>query len=222
MSATLNPVQLTFAPAQGLTAFSGAGTEISVIQVNATDILLSYNTLPGNQPSSNANTVFIWQNSASIPYSIAPLASQAVPGNSQSGSMVFGNLTIQTKGYIIGYAVGPNVSNICSWAFVPAQGDGIQTFQTSISVVPSPDAVLVNFTTPDGNRPQANQHYVAIWQGSVVPYGVAPLAKANIGSDAAEGSQALPCTLMRKTTYTVGYFAGPKQSMLAATFTFTT
>ena len=208
-----------------LVASASAGTTVTAPSVTGTSILLAYNTLPGNQPSIYSNTVFIWQNPDGIPYNQTPLSSQAVPGNSQSGSMNFSDLQVQAKAYTIGYATGPTVSSICSWVSVPAGMGPNTTFQTSITVRPEsiqPDIVLVNYDTPVGNQPQTAGQWIAIWQGSAPSYTVAPLAKVLINNNNATSQIGLPVTLLRGTAYCIGYFMGAKQTTLAASFNFST
>ena len=201
------------------------GTSLSARGLSSgTDILLTYNTMPGNSPSTNGNTVFLWQNQPFIPYNQSPLASQPVPTNTQQGSMDFGNLQIQSKDYIIGYAVGPNPTNVSSWVYVPAAGGPNQAFQTSIwANAPdiSPDVVVVHFDTPDGNQPQSSGQWVGLFQGTP-SYGQQPVAKVNMANNSSQGTIALAATLLRFTTYSLAYFMGANQKMMAASFTFTT
>jgi hypothetical protein len=205
---------------------AGIGTTVNAQAISGTQILLSYNTMPGNQPSTYSDTVFIWQSGPTIPYNQKPLGSQAVPTNTQSGSMVFKDLQIQTKDYIIGYAVGADPTNICSWAYIPPVGGGqAQTFQTSLSVPAGgiqPDVVLVMYDTPAGNQPQSNSQWVGIWQGSIASFTAAPLAQITCSTNNSQDQIGLPVTLLRSTSYTLGFLMGKKQTTLAAAFTFST
>jgi hypothetical protein len=205
---------------------AGIGTTVNATAISGTQILLSYNTMPGNQPSTYSNTAFIWQSGPTIPYNQKPAGSQPVPTNTQSGSMVFKDLQISTKDYIIGYAVGSDPGNICSWVYIPPVGGGDnQTFQTSVSVPAGgilPDVVLVMYQTPAGNQPQSNSQWVGIWQGSVASFTVAPLAQIACSTNNAVDQIGLPVTLLRSTTYTIGFMMGKKQTTLAAAFTFST
>ncbi|MFC6296597.1 hypothetical protein GNF76_08245 [Pseudomonas sp. CCM 7893] len=208
-----------------LVTSTSTGTTVDAPSVTGTDIIVVYNTMPGNQPSTCSNTVFLYQADAAIPYNQKPQASQAVPTNSQSGSMDFSGLQVQNKPYIIGYATGPDVTQICSWVLVPAGMGPNTTFQTSISVPPGgiqPDVVLVSYDTPVGNQPQSAGQWLGIWQGSAPSYTVTPLSKVAIGNNNATSQIGLPVTLLRGTSYCIGYFMGPKQTTLAASFNFST
>jgi hypothetical protein len=212
--------------ALSMVANSGIGTTVNAPSVSATQILLSYNTMPGNQPSTYSNTAFIGQSGATIPYGTKPLGSQAVPTNTQSGSMVFKDLQVQTKDYIIGYAVGSDPGNVCSWVYIPPVGGGEnQTFQTMLSVPAGgiqPDAVLVTYSTPVGNTPQTNSQWIGIWQGSIASFTAAPLAQIACSTNNSQDQIGLPVMLLRSTPYTLGFMMGKKQSTLAAAFTFST
>ncbi|HEV7881028.1 hypothetical protein [Bradyrhizobium sp.] len=208
-----------------LVSTSSVGTSVNAHAVGNTIILLSYNTMPGNQPSSYSNTAFIWQGSGAIPYNQNPLSSTPVSGNTQSGSTPFSGLEVQTKDYIIGYAVGPNVSNICSWVSIPAGSGTPTTYQTSVWTTPDgvlPDVVLVYYDTPVGNQPQTNNQWIGIWQGAAPSYTVAPLAQTPVGNNNATGQVALSVTLLRGTTYSLAYFTGQKQTTMASSFLFST
>ena len=179
--------------------------------------------MSGNQPSTFGNTAFLWQNGPYIPYNQAALASQPVSGDSSQGSVNFTGLQIQSKDYIVGYAVGPNVGNICSWAYIPPSGTPTATFQTNISMASvALDTVVVNYDVPDGANPQTSAHWIGIFAGPVASFTAKPLAQAKVASDVSQGQVPIPCTLTRGTTYTVAYFMGAKQTMMAATVTFTT
>jgi hypothetical protein len=208
-----------------LATTSGSGTTITVAYVGPTILLYNYNTLPSNQPTSYGNTVFLWQSPPPIPWNQVPLASQPVSGNTQAGSVNFTNLQIQSKDYIAGYAVGPNIQQICSWAWIPASGASSVTFQTNIVVLAfSTDSAVVQYTVPDGSQPQANQHWVGIFQGPYASYTDSSLivAKANVSSNVSTGTVPLSGTFLRGTQYTVAYFCGSKQTAMAAIATFTT
>lgn len=216
------PVRATATPAQvtTLTVTSATGTVISG----------NYNCLPGDQPSTYGNTVYIWQNANSIPYNQEPLASFPIPGNTQQGSFSFPNLEIQIKSYILSFAVGPNPQASCSTAYVPATGSDFQYFQTTLDVQTlGSDSAAVNYSTPAGNLPQTNGDWIGLWVGAVASYVTAPAAKVQVGSDTAVGVASINnYPFLRGTTYTLAYFMGgwqataPKQTTMAATFTFST
>jgi hypothetical protein len=101
--------------------------------VGSSIMILKHSCLLGNQPNSYGNTAFLWQ-APFIPYGMPPLATQAIPGNVQNGSVAISNLQLQMVPYIVGYAVGPAVENICSSVSIAADGS-TSAFQTSIKVV---------------------------------------------------------------------------------------
>lgn len=199
-------------------------TVLNVTSVSGDSIAGTYNTLSGNQPNTYGNAVLLWQNNNQIPYNQAPLATIQIQGNTQSGSFEFPNLQVQLKSYILGFAVGPNVAQICSTAFIPASGTTFPKFQTSIDVQNiSTDSAIVNYNTPIGNLPQTNKNWVALWRGAAASYTVAPTVTAQVTNDYSTGQVVINnFPFQRGTTYTVAYFMGSKQTMMAATYTFTT
>ncbi|HEV7600345.1 MAG TPA: hypothetical protein VGO49_08800 [Bradyrhizobium sp.] len=90
-----------------------AGITVNAKIVGSNDIILNYNSLNGNLPASYGNPAYLRQ-SEWIPYNMPPLRAQSIPSNTQAGSVDIGNLQIQRVPYIIGYAVGPEIANICS------------------------------------------------------------------------------------------------------------
>jgi hypothetical protein len=208
-----------------LVSTNSTGTTVNAQAISGTDILLSYNTMPGNQPSSYSNTAFIWQASGAIPYNQAPLSSQAVSTNTQNGSMDFSDLEVQAKAYVIGYAVGSNVANICSWVSIPPGTGSTTTYQSSVWTTPDgvlPDVVLVHYDTPVGNQPQTNSQWIGIWQGAAPSYTTPPLAQTPVGNNNATGQVGLAVTLLRGTTYSLAYFMGQKQTTMASSYVFST
>jgi len=199
-------------------------TNLVISSVTATTINGNYNTLANNQPNTYGNCVYIWQNPNQIPYGVPPLASFAIPGNTQNGSFSFGGLQVQIKSYVMGFAVGPNVSQICSTAYVPAAGTDWQYFQTMLNVQDlGTDSLTVNYSTPSGNMPQTNQNWVGLWQGDTPSYSNPPAAKVNVDNNNAVGQAVINnYPFLRSTTYTVAYFMGSKQTMMASSYTFST
>lgn len=203
-----------------------------------TTIPVAYNTMPGNQSAEYGNTLFIWQASNTIPWDNDPQNKQSITTNSQDGSATFTDLQVTTLSYILGYAVGPDKTQICASVYVPAlgQGDAAQIKQVldaalaegnqasvAVQAYPSATSVQVNYTTLEGYAPGANNNWVGIWERGTVPLtGAEPIQKVNINSDSPTGSTGFNnIPLLRGHTYAVGYFMGPKQSMLAASYTFT-
>jgi hypothetical protein len=207
--------------------------------LSGTDIPFDFNTMPGNQPNNYGNTVFLWQTSQSqIPRNTTPLSTWTVPIGTPDGSGDFGGLSVTNLSYLVGYAVGPAVSNIVATDFIPA-GPGKPSHPgASGGVVPPSVLVTVVGTTsvsfkylmPPGSLPSQDGDWAGIWQGqdesalySVPPTAFVPVAG---GSFAGTGSfNNVP--ILRGTLYTVGYFKGgyntttPKLTTLAASTTFT-
>jgi len=199
-------------------------TQVAVGYVSGTLIVYSYDSLPSNEPNSYQNTLFLWQNNAAIPYSTPPLDSIVIPGNSPNSGAPWTGLQIQNLEYVIGYAVGPNVSNICSWVSIPASGPGTggPTFQTTaITTYTSAFTIVVHYETPAGNLPQTNQQWVGVWPGPLASYTVPPLAKAAAISDNNEGDLSIIYNFTAGDQYTIAYFMGTDQTAMAATQTVT-
>jgi hypothetical protein len=204
-----------------LNATNTAVTTVSAQIVGSSDIILYYNGLPGNQPANYGNTAYLWQ-SERIPYNIPPLQQQAILTDTQSGSVGIGNLQLQRVPYIIGYAVGPETANICSWVSIAADRTS-STFETSLEVIDvTSQLVAVRYATPDGNQPALSGQSISLWMGPYASYTQPPRASVQVANNPAKGTLVLQAMIMVGTTYTVGYLMGQKPTTLAASCTFTT
>jgi hypothetical protein len=199
-------------------------TTVLVTGVTSNTISANYSTLPGNQPNSYGNTAFLWQSSSQIPYNEPYLASYSMTGNTEDGSFVFPGLTIQSKSYIVGYAVGTTINQICATCYIPASGTSFPTAQTNLDIQSvSTDSAIVNYQTPDGNLPLTNANWIGLWQGNNASYTVKPLYSQTITTNNSSGLEPINnFSFKRSTTYTLAYFMGAKQTMMAATYTFST
>jgi hypothetical protein len=198
-----------------------AGTTVSAQIVGSSDIILNYSGLPGNLPAAYGNTAYLWQ-SKWIPYDYPPLQEQAIPTNTQAGSVDIGNLQLQRLPYIVGYAVGPETSSICSWVSIAAD-DTSSTFQTSLQLVEvTAQLVAVRYETPDGNQPALYAQSIGLWQGPYASYTQPPIASISVPTNMSQGSLVLRAPILTGTIYTLGYLMGQKPTTLAASCTFNT
>jgi hypothetical protein len=165
--------------------------------------------------------VFVWQGDA-IAGGRRPLASERVPGNASHGSVDVGGLALMPNtGYIVGYAVGPDVSSVAATVQIPGDGAG-QAFATTIDAQQvGPTFVVADFATPHGNNPEASGQWVGVFQGEF-SYAASPVARADVPSSQSQGSIVLPGQLLSGATYTLCYFMGPDQKTRAAACTFRT
>jgi hypothetical protein len=199
---------------------------ILVQQVGANYVSVKYVTLPGNTPKTNANFLAIWE-STIVPWPVTPLATQKINLDSQDGSVVFQNLQIQSKPYIVGYAVGPKITNICATAtiFVGGQVNAADNFSTNIGLaVQTPDTLVVQYTCAAGYQPQAAGNWIGLWQGDASPYySGPPLNRTSVTSNSSQSTVVMNgLSLTIQTQYTLAYFVGPDATNAAAILTFTT
>ena len=197
-------------------------TSLKIDYVTADSIGISYGTLPGNQPNSYGNYVAIWQNTNSIPWNTEPMQTQAITTNTQSGSTNFHGLDLTKQSYIIGYAVGPELTddsrqeqgNICSTAYVPEQSkkdnleDSYVLFQPSLRVIfIGTNSLAVDYSLPSGVEPMSNGAWIGLWRSEQASYNNPPLASNNISIDAYSGTAVInDVNIGRGLTYTVGLF----------------
>ncbi len=200
-------------------------TVFDVVRVTADLISVGYDTLPGNNPQEYGNKVFLWQNQNEIPWSQPPLEDHEIIDNSQSGTTEFNDLSVNNNSYIVGYAVGPRVSDICSTAFIPAAGqNAVATlFQTNLrNLEVGSTSLSVEFQTPTGYTPAAHRNWIGLWRGATASYTREPDARSLITIDGNIGTTGLNgLSLGRNLTYTLAYFMGEGLRTMACTLTFT-
>ncbi|MCW3464863.1 hypothetical protein [Chitinophaga nivalis] len=203
---------------------------------------MSYNTMPGNRPKTNNNFLAIWQNFSSIPWSTSPGKNgiQTISTDTPSGDANFLNLSITKSDYIIGYAVGQELTgstvqqfgNICATAYIPLGSTGANTvFSSSIeNIYVGSTSVLFDFSLPDGVTPTANGAWAGLWRGlNPDLYGTPPTAAIQISPNVAKGTTGFNnVSIGIGTSYTIGLFmsgfkssGGSTQSALACSASFT-
>jgi hypothetical protein len=199
--------------------------------ITPTGIAFDYNTMPGNQPVTYGNTVFLWQTSTpSVPTGVTPMKSWSVSPNQVDGSSEF-PFDVGLVSYLLGYATGPNVKNICATSFVPASGATSAYTPSVTHIGHGATSVQFTYSVPDGMTPNSDGDWVGIWenQGVGVLYALPPKAFVPIASNSGSGNGSiLNVSLRRSTPYVLGYFkggykaTGPVQTTLAAASVFTT
>lgn len=204
-------------------------TTLNVNFVTGDVISVSYDTLPGNQPNTYGNKLFIWQNDNQVPWGTDPLNQQNIATNTQAGSAVFTGLEVTKNSYIVGYGVGPDVSDVCATAFVPAESDESEgsEYPTSSLVLSlkfvGTNSVAVGYQGLTGYQPQTEGNWLGMWQNNAASYNTPPQWKTEPSGDSPGGTAAFNnVTIVRDSAYTVAYFMGTKQTTMAATLTFTT
>lgn len=206
--------------------------------VTGTQITATFDTMPGNQPNSNANTLFLWQTSTyAVPTSTTPLNTQPIASNTPNGSYTFTGLSVSTEAYLVGFGVGATPQTIVSLILIPAMGTGPavpQSLNSSVTVTQiTPNSIPFSYVMPSGQQPLANGDWVGLWegQGETVLYTTAPNWSGPINSNSSSGNSALNLAsgvIKRGTQYTLGYFktgwatTNPKQTTLACSATFNT
>lgn len=202
--------------------------------VTGTQITTHYDTMPGNQPNSYGNTLYLWQTGGQfIPPNTQPSKFQLIGANQPNGSSIFMGLDVSQEAYLVGYAVGNDPSNIVSTVFIPATGSGQAdpvTVNSSIQVTGVlSTSVAFTFVTPPGQNPLAQGDWVGLWQGQSegALYSMPPTWSAQVATSASQGNWGLNLVsgvIQRGTMYTMGYFkggwSGKKQTTLAASTTF--
>jgi hypothetical protein len=214
---------------------STAGTNVSISLVGVPTgqgVIVNYITDTSNQPKTYANHIYVWQTTANtVPWNKTPDGDTPVASDSSSStqSVVF---DFEDKGYIIGYAVGPNPKAVCATIFIPqgkqADPSAWQYDRVTTKVVGvATNIVQVQYHTLDQYIPATNKNWVALFLGAHANYTGSYVKKVAVPTDSADGYATIEgVKLLIGTTYSVGYFlvdeAGTNgRTSLAASATFT-
>jgi len=182
---------------------------------------LSYTTLVGNNPSANGNVIAWWPSTTlAIPYSQAPAGTFPIPGTSNQGSVAIPAL-ISTNSYVVGYSVGPSLTepngqtwaNICTLGLIP-DASSTAPFSYSTPDVPSllatiqSESLSVGYSLPTGNTPQSNDAWIGVYEGTPDIYDGPPQFFQPITSNLDTGGAVVfnNIPLDRGLTYTVVLF----------------
>lgn len=193
-------------------------------------VLVNYLTAPANKPKTFNNQLYVWDTTDNqVPWGKDPEGSTGLTSDASTATR-FLPFDYEDKGYIVGYAVAAETAAVCSTIYIPqgASGDPTKWKYASVGllVVYSDSSVVqVQYTVLPAYKPAARANWVAVWQGSSVPYEGESLGQANIPSDAETGYAVIEgLGLTINTPYSVGYFMvapGSGRTTLAAQATFT-
>ncbi|HEV7475388.1 MAG TPA: hypothetical protein VGN90_15150 [Pyrinomonadaceae bacterium] len=204
-----------------LSTAESAATSVRVAAIRGDSVVLTYSSLPGNDPGSYGNFVAVWED-AVIPYSKPPLQKISIQGNARRGSVAVGNLKPETSEYIFGYAVGPQVADVCSYAYIDPNDPSREFSAALIILVVTPDTVALRYSFPSGFDPAQNGASVALWRGATGSYRQPPIAQKAITANASTGDVAMSnVQILFGETYTAALLASRSRTSLAAWVTFT-
>ncbi len=205
---------------------------LTVLQASGQTLIFKYNLVNNELPVTMHYKIFIWQQSPGIvPYGNTPVATAGFQVDQQQGSVVVSNLSLGTKSYCIGVAVGPNAKDVCSvfWTSPSStQPDAppnesyattTLTLTTAIS-----DVVGVRLSTPHGYTGKTFGGAVMLVSGDVPPLAQSPvIATVTVPTDAAANDITFSNVGGASgQDYTVAYYTDPTNwTSLTSYVTFT-
>ena len=196
-------------------------TQIAITSYSSQSVTVSYMGLPGNQPSTYGNCMWVWGNDV-IPWGTPPLKKIPVNNNSQQGNTVIVGDT--PDNYIIGYSVGPEITDICASTLLVSGKPGPSSNVSMALLSVGYDFINIAYDTLAGYSPMQNNNWIGLWQGNASPYtGIPSIASVMISSNSSQGNVAINnLSLLRSTMYSLIYFMDKEQTTAAAIITFTT
>jgi hypothetical protein len=223
---------------------SSQATSITQFTVEAEDIKpriipFRYDTLPGNQPKTNKNTVYLWQTKGEdVLVKITPFRSQSISRNEPNASTNFTGLSLSKEPYLMAYAVDDNVKAIVATLLIEGVGDGrfsvsFPTDNLSFSVTQiGPASLSYRLCVPRGMNPKDDNDWIGLWEGSTVSelYYKRPRCFSPVPIHTNKGNGVFALlegqNIENGIEYTLGYFKSgydeqnPLQTTLAASTTF--
>ncbi len=203
-------------------------TIVSAKILNSDSIIVSYKSLPGNNPCDNDNWIGVWQGSM-ITQNSEPFISYKIELENSNGQLILDDLELQRKPYIVGYGVGKSINSICSTVQFTPQKTPVNTegntFATSIQLLNyNANDLLLGYTTPPGNIPVENKNWIGLWPGDAPTFSRNNLLKrSKVTKRNNVSSQVLSNIILAyNSVYTVAYGMGDDYSDLAAMITFST
>lgn len=100
---------------------------------------------------------------------------------------------------VVGVKLGSANLNVCSVA--------VENFTS--------DTVAVKYSGLPGNQPETYANYVAIWESTVIPWGVNPIKEVKIPNNAMSGTVVISGLTITMSTYIIGYSIGAEFSDIA-------
>ena len=201
---------------------SSASIELTVTATTEDSLVVSFMGLNGNQPQTYGNSIVVWEG-PDVRWDQPPVTQVPIPTNATAGAVAIPSLAPQQNPYAIAYTVGPSPTSIATvTTALPGEPTGdTQTTTLSIDDV-MPTGFVVDYQLPAGSDPSTLGHWVGVWEGSMVAWSAPPIARTTISGSSSQGTAAIEgFDVLRGVTYTLGYFAGPNQTELAATVSIT-
>ncbi|WP_043263580.1 hypothetical protein [Streptomyces sp. CT34] len=205
-------------------------TKFTVTGGSGTLLNYTINTIDGNVPNQNGNTLFLWQASTLNVPPGKPIASTSVNLDSPTGSGVW-QVETPSKKHLLGFAVGTDVKNICALVLIDENKKQIGQFHPScILKDKSADYVEFDYMVPKGKHPMSDGDWYGLWKGDSVDdlydKEKAYVAMGKPSKDESSGTAVLTYKFPSKQKFTIGYFKGgygqpPQRTTLASALTFT-
>lgn len=209
-------------PRQTVSIQSRVNCRISVQNITADTVTVAFAGLPGNRPQTYANQVAIWNNSI-IPWGFDPMGAMTIPLQTDQGTVALNNLVITATNFVVGYAVGQDLSTSCASARIAPDGSSPSQSHTQVDITrANTDTIVVRYHTLDGYQPASAHNWVGLWAGRVSPYSAPQaLGRAAVTSDSTDGTVTLSgLHLQEQTPYTLIYFMGPELTEAGAMLVF--
>jgi hypothetical protein len=176
--------------------------------------------------------IFVWQQSpGTVPYKNTPVTTAGFQVDQQQGSVVLQGLSLGTKSYCIGLAVGPNATDVCSvfWTSPSSTqpdappNESYATTTLALSTAIS-DVVGVRLASPHGYLGKSFGGVARLFNGDVAPVAQASfIASQTVPTDASGND--ITFTNVGGASgqdYTVAYYTDPNNwSSLTSYVTFT-
>lgn len=146
--------------------------QISGKPVNNKQLIVSFNVLPGSDPDAMGYFISIWEGNY-IQSEKLTLQTIKITTKNQSGEVLFDQLAIGKKSYIVGLGIksATGEQQICATLSVPANATSKMFLPARLSnIMVKADHIGTNFliaqfATPCDNQSRINKNWIALFHG---------------------------------------------------------
>jgi hypothetical protein len=177
---------------------------------------VTYDTPNGNLPVTYANQILVFPGGPAIPPVTRPAG--AGPAGTGGGAIVYPaqGTSFGSQPYVVAYSVGPypitqgipTYPDIAATAYLPTGVNETEAtvFTSSTLGIQTAQSAFISWTysLPAGVDPQANGAWIGLWPGTLVPYGVAPMAFAPVISSQSSGMSPMAGLMLSGNSQYVG------------------
>ena len=173
--------------------------QFTVTVLDAHNQMVTYSTIPGNEPGANQNQLFVFQG-MNVPWNEAEKGTTwgdpvLVSNSDQTGSLTINlKVPLENKAYVYGYSANGYINGITALAQISSPGAAVgqktpaKAMTLSVAQLET-DTLILSYALPQGMNPSRYGHYIGMWEGQILPWGLDPQTLVPVTASSASGIQ---------------------------------